>query len=64
MKVEKDVLGSPSLIVLVVSVDVKQHLKKKMKLTLVPRNCVKVEKDVLGSPSLLVLVVSVDVKQH
>ena len=29
MKVEKDVLGSPSLIVLMVSVDVKQHLKKK-----------------------------------
>ena len=29
MKVEVDVLGSPSLIVLMVSVDVKQHLKKK-----------------------------------
>ena len=29
MKVEVAVLGSPSLIVLMVSVDVKQHLKKK-----------------------------------
>ena len=28
MKVEVAVLGSPSLIVLMVSVDVKQHLKK------------------------------------
>ena len=28
MKVEMAVLGSPSLIVLTVSVDVKQHLKK------------------------------------
>ena len=33
MKVEVDVLGSPSLIVRTVSVDVKQHLKKK------PREC-------------------------
>ena len=29
MKVEVDVLGSPSLILLTVSVDIKQHLKKK-----------------------------------
>ena len=29
MEVEVDVLGSPSLIVFVVPVDVKQHLKKK-----------------------------------
>ena len=29
MKVEVDVPGSPSLIVLMVSVDVKHHLKKK-----------------------------------
>ena len=28
MKIEVDVLGSSSLIVLMVSVDVKQHLKK------------------------------------
>ena len=31
MKVELDVLGSPSLIVHLVSVDVKQHLRKKKK---------------------------------
>ena len=31
MNVDVDVLGSPSLIVLTVSVDVKQHLKKKFK---------------------------------
>ena len=31
MKVEVAVLGSPSVIVLMVSVDVKQHLKKKKK---------------------------------
>ena len=31
MKVEVDVLGSPSLIVLMVCVDVKQQLKKKKK---------------------------------
>ena len=30
MKVEVAVLGSPSLIVLTVSVDVKQHLKKTL----------------------------------
>ena len=30
MKVEVDVLGSPSLTVLMVSVDVKQHWKKKL----------------------------------
>ena len=63
MKVEKDVLGSPSLIVLMVSVDVKQHPKKEY-LRPELRSCVKVEKDVLGSSSLIVLVVSVDVKQH
>ena len=31
MKVEVDVLGSPSLIVCTVSVDIKQHEKKKKK---------------------------------
>ena len=31
MKVELDVLGYPSLTVLMVSVDVKRHLKKKKK---------------------------------
>ena len=43
MTVEVDVLGSPSLIVLTVSVDVKQHSEF--------RSCVKVEVAVLGSPS-------------
>ena len=33
VKVEVDVLGSPSLIVHLVSVDVKQHLRKKKKLS-------------------------------
>ena len=50
-----DVLGSPSLIVLMVSVDVKQHWRTEL------RSCVKVEVDVLGSPSLTVRTVSVDV---
>ena len=58
MNVEVAVLGSPSLIVLIVSVDVKQHSKKL-------RSCVKVEVDIKGSPSLIVLnMVSLDVKQH
>ena len=43
MKVEVAVLGSPSLIILTVSVDVKQHLKKL-------RGCVRVEVEV--SPGL------------
>ena len=54
VKVEVAVLGSPSLRVLMVSVDVKSEF----------RGCVKVEVAVLGSPSLRVLMVSVDVKQH
>ena len=53
-----DVLGSPSLIVRKVSVDVKQQRRTEF------RSCVKVEVDVLGSPSLIVRTVSVDVKQH
>ena len=53
MKVEVDVLGSPSLIVRVVSVNASEL-----------RSCMKFEVDVLGSPSLLVLMVSVDVKHH
>ena len=56
-----DVLGSPSLTVLIV--DVKQHLNKK-NLTTELRSCVNVDVDVLGSPSLIVLTVSVDIKQH
>ena len=58
MKVEVAVLGSPSLIVLMDSVDVKQHRASEL------RSCVKVEVAVLGSPSLIVLMYSVDVKQH
>ena len=52
-KVEVDVLGFPSLIVCMVSVNVSEL-----------RSCMKFEVDVLGSPSLLVLMVSVDVKHH
>ena len=59
VKDEVAVLGSPSLMVLMVSVDVKQH-----ELAEYLRNCVKVEEGVLGSPSQTVLMVSVDVKQH
>ena len=55
MKVEVAVLGSPSLIVLMVSVDVKQHCTEL-------RSCMKVEVAVLGSPSLISRTVSVDVK--
>ena len=60
MKVEVDVLGSPSLMILMISVDVKQHWNIASKL----RSCVKVEVDVLGSQSLKSLMVLVDVKQH
>ena len=48
MKVEVDVLGSPSLIVLMVSVNAKQHQRTEL------RSCVKVEVAVRGSPSLIV----------
>ena len=61
MKVEVAVLGSPSRITLMVSVDVKQHGTQRMPDL---RSCVKVEVDVLGSPSLISLVVSVDIKQQ
>ena len=57
MKVEVAVLGSPSIINLKVSVDVKQYLKIEF------GSCVKVEVVVLGSPSIINLMVSVDVKQ-
>ena len=53
MKVEVAVLGSPSLIVYTVSVDVKEHLKKL-------RSCVKVEVDVQSVRRCQ----SVDVKPH
>ena len=53
--------GSPSLIVIsMISVDVKQHLKKNT----AELSCVKVEVDVQGSLPRLVPTVSVDVKQH
>ena len=59
MKVEVAVLGSPSIIVLMVSVDVNQHCS----ITKV-RSCVKVEVAFLGFPSLTDLMVYVDVNQH
>ena len=63
MAVEVAVVGSPSLIiVLMVSVDVKQH--RTFSLTEL-RSCAKAEVAVLGSSSLtIVLMVSVDVTQH
>ena len=57
MKVEEAVLGSTPLIVLMVSVDVRQHCSISEL-----RSCVKVEVAVLGSLSLIVLMVHVDVK--
>ena len=48
MKVEVAVLGSPSLTVLMVSVDVKQRKRKKYMNTELT-SCVKVEVAVLGS---------------
>ena len=53
------VLGSPSLIVWSVSVDIKQQLKKTILGAL--ELCVKVEVDVL---LVLINIISVDVKQH
>ena len=49
---------SPTLIVLMVSVDEKQHWNIASEL----RRCGEVEVAVLGSPSLIALTVSVDVK--
>ena len=65
MKVEVDVLGSPSLIaVLMVFVDIKQHHEHERGAQSELRNCVKVEVAVLGSSSLTVPTASVDVEQH
>ena len=79
MEVEVAVLSLPSLIVLMVSVDVKQHytppqynnilliLKKEIQLFfefIEAQSSGTVKVTVLGSPSLIVLMVSVDVKQH
>ena len=60
MKVQVAVLGSPSLTVPMVSLDVKQHWNIASEL----RSCVKVQVAVLGSPSLTVPMVSLAVKQH
>ena len=60
-EVEVAVMGSQSLISLMVSVDVKQHWHRAVS---EHRSCVEVEVAVLGSPSLISLVVSVHVKQH
>ena len=62
-KVEVAVLGSPSLIIRTVSVDVRVNNVKKRQVSEL-RSRVKVEVDVLGSQSPVVLTVSVDVKQH
>ena len=64
VKVEVDVLGSPSLKVRMVSVDVKQNLNRWRSSLRELRSCVKVEVDVLASPFLTVHRISVDVKQH
>ena len=62
-KVEVAVLGSPSVIVRAVSVDVKQHLAKRTPNTEL-RSCVRKEVDVLGTLSLIVPTVYVNVKQR
>ena len=63
MKVEVAVLGSPSLISLMVSVDVKQHLKEIAKI-----RAQELCESRGGRPGLpvpnIVLMASVDVKQH
>ena len=63
VKVQMAVLGSTSLISLMVSVDVKQHSTNNFQASEF-RSCVKVEEAVLGSPSLRVRRVSVEVRQH
>ena len=60
VKLEVAVLGSPSLTVLMVSVDEKSSTELNFCLEL--RSCVKVEVAVLGSSSLTVLKASVDEK--
>ena len=61
MKVEPNP-GSLSLIVLMVSVDVRQHWAWTSRTEL--RSCAKVKVTIQGSPSPIVLMVSVDVRQH
>ena len=60
--VEVDVLGSPSLIIRAISVDVNSTELDTWQTEL--RSCVKVEVDVSRSPSLIIRAISVDVKQH
>ena len=60
VKVEVDVLGSQSLIVRTISVDVKQQWTWTFRAEELCERRVAV----LGSPSLIVRTVSVDVKQH
>ena len=67
MKVHMAVVGSPSLIVFIVSVDVRQFflylfLYERVEMAEL-RSCVKVHMAVVGSPSLIVFIVSVDVRQ-
>ena len=62
MKVEVDVLGSPSLIVRKVS-ESKATLDQRLEEAEL-RSCVKVEVAVLGSPSLIVRTVSLGVKHR
>ena len=57
MNVDVDVLGSPSLIVLIVDVKLKN-------LTTEFRSRVNVDVDVLGSPSLIVLIVDVKLNKN
>ena len=63
MKVEVAVLGSPSLIVRTVSVDVKQHFKKKRKKHHRAQELYEGRGGRPGLPVLMVPTVSVDVKQ-
>ena len=61
VKIEVDVQGSPSLMVFMVSVDVKRHLKKKYGIFRAQELCEsRGEHPVL--PVLIVVMVSVDVK--
>ena len=61
---QSTVLGSLSLMSLMVSVDVKHRERKIRKETAELRSCVEIEMTVLGSPSLISLMVSVDGNQH
>ena len=63
MKVEVAVLGSPSLIVRMVSLDVKQQLKKKTGCSELG-SCCESGGGRPGLPSLIVFRVSLYIKQH